>query len=101
MMTEALCNHEPDGIRRKCQGAVLAECDVHSVDQWMAPAYGAEDVHLLGKSFPEKINGSVDHLLLLFWESEDLAEKASTQTVCQIFGPYGLFGWRNRIDGKA
>jgi|HubBroStandDraft_1064217.scaffolds.fasta_scaffold00874_5 hypothetical protein len=40
VMAEALRNDEPDGIRRKRQWAVLAEGEMHGVDQRMAMANG-------------------------------------------------------------
>jgi hypothetical protein len=32
MMAESLCNHEPDAVRGKRQGAMLAEGNVHGID---------------------------------------------------------------------
>ena len=44
VMAEALCNHEPNTVRRKGQGAVLAKGDVHRLDQRMASATEMADI---------------------------------------------------------
>ena len=61
---------------------MIAESDMHRVDQGMAPAAAAGEVDPPGEVFPQKIDGSVDHLPLLFGEDQDLAFEAPAQAVC-------------------
>src|ERR1700674_934008 len=100
-MAETLRNNEPDVVGRKRQGAVLAEGDVHSVDQRMAPAASAPDVKSAGHLLIEKIDHGVRYRLFSFRKDKDFAPKTAAQTVRQAFGPNELLGRRNLVNGKC
>src|ERR1700683_876913 len=101
MMAKALRNREPDAVGRKRQRAVLAEGDMHGVDQWMTSAARTGDIKSGAPLLFYKIDRRIRDRLFSFGKDQDSASKSPIQAICQTLGPNGLLGRGDGIDGKC